>query len=1000
MNYRFSEHFPRAAACAVAVCFLPLVAHSQAARSEPAPVRPAAPPAAEAVIELSPFTVEATPDNSYGALNSNSITNFNTELEKLPISADVLTNAFMEDTNSTTLENMLREYAAGAGTGSAAGDVGGIPVNNPMDRGGGDSVSAGVQLRGLGAAVVKLDGFMPPAPAGTGLNSNFGTERVEVINGPQALLYGNGGGGGVVNIISRQARFGRRPSGSLKLQLDHYEHELAQFDYSLGNDRVAFVLSLLHQDLGDRRDNIGGPLQGVYAQLAFKVGGNTIVRLTGKQTELDRYTQQPLTLNAGNATADARHGQRIAYLLATNQMEASATGASGAGVIGNGHVNWDNVDSYGGQLRQELTTARLAQLSAETNWRPWLSTQLSVGYWEKDSKLGYGSGVTFYAPNATANPLPGEWTVAAAGSEGGAYSNQPSDSRSLRFSALATHDVFGGRGRSQTIVGVDYTKGNFANESWAYFEADENYDLVYNPDGSRIRLGNPNPYWSVSNGLVKYPSYPVGTPRITYGGKNYIIQQNNLTDPALVSPTNPQGVTGTELYIHSRAISEGAYAVNYTQWDDGRLTTLLGARYMSSDNRQYPSTAIPAKEAADKSLSFAVGANYKLASWLRPYVVVSDTYNLPGILLTVPADPFGNPAGVSHSLGEELGVKLSAFNGKLSGSVSVYALQSTTEPYAVLSQLRDSINPPGINGRHLGATGTVIPIDRKSRGLQAALTAAPSKNWRMRLSAAFVQGTIGNDTSFEPVYNDQFHVNAQGQVTYANGTVVYVHPTTTSTNPAPGTSANAGYVPLTVAKLSDPNDRYYANPDPTTGRLLSSRGRNVLNNTSAASVQANGWIKTGVTGLPISELQIAGITPADTIVTSRAGDRTTGYPELSFNFTNMYTFSSGLLKGFRAGGTVSVAWRRGDYYYYPDGYTPVARRELFSRPTEARLNAILGYERRLKRVTWSTQLNVDNVFNDYEVLIRPNAVVGYSGVNTAVFTAQPRTYTWTTTFKF
>src|SRR5438876_420335 len=92
--------------------------------------------AADETVQLSPFTVEATSDKSYGALNSNSITSFKAELEKLPISADVLTSTFMDDTNSTLLENMLRTYSAGAGTGSAQGDVGGIPVNQPLDRGG------------------------------------------------------------------------------------------------------------------------------------------------------------------------------------------------------------------------------------------------------------------------------------------------------------------------------------------------------------------------------------------------------------------------------------------------------------------------------------------------------------------------------------------------------------------------------------------------------------------------------------------------------------------------------------------------------------------------------------------------------------------------------------------------------------------------------------------------------------------------------------------------
>ena len=263
----------------------------------------------------------------------------------------------------------------------------------------------------------------------------------------------------------------------------------------------------------------------------------------------------------------------------------------------------------------------------------------------------------------------------------------------------------------------------------------------------------------------------------------------------------------------------------------------------------------------------------------------------------------------------------------------------------------------------------------------------------MRLSAAFVQGTIGNNTSYAPLYNDQFYTNAAGQVTYANGTVVYVRPTALNT---PGTVANAGYVPLTIAKLSTPGDPYYANPNAITGLIGAGTGRNVLNFTASP----NGPIRTGVAGLPISNLQITGITPPDTIVTSRAGDRTTGYPEMSFSFTNVYTVPSGTFKGLRFGGTANVAWRLADYYYYPTGYSPTATRTLLYRPTKALFNVILGYERKFKKVTWSTQLNVDNVLNDYAVFIRPNNISGYAGINQAIFTNQPREWTWTNTFKF
>jgi S-adenosylmethionine synthetase len=73
-----------------------------------------------------------------------------------------------------------------------------------------------------------------------------------------------------------------------------------------------------------------------------------------------------------------------------------------------------------------------------------------------------------------------------------------------------------------------------------------------------------------------------------------------------------------------------------------------------------------------------------------------------------------------------------------------------------------------------------------------------------------------------------------------------------------------------------------------------------------------GAIRTGVTGLPIAKMQVTGVTPIDEIVATRAGDRTTGYPEFSCNFTNVYTVSSGLLRGLKLGGTVNISWRTAD----------------------------------------------------------------------------------------
>jgi len=61
---------------------------------------------------------------------------------------------------------------------------------------------------------------------------------------------------------------------------------------------------------------------------------------------------------------------------------------------------------------------------------------------------------------------------------------------------------------------------------------------------------------------------------------------------------------------------------------------------------------------------------------------------------------------------------------------------------------------------------------------------------------------------------------------------------------------------------------------------------------------------------------LSGVNPPGTIVTSTAGDQTTGYPQLSMNYTSHYTFPSGWMKGIQVGGTAILGWFFRDSYYF------------------------------------------------------------------------------------
>jgi outer membrane receptor protein involved in Fe transport len=954
------------------------------------------PVATDETLMLSAFEVSEDVDKSYGALNSNSATAFRVELKKLPLTADVFGEAFMNDVGLNTIEQVVQNFSPGAGYAASTPDT--YAMNGQfLDRNNTSTMS----IRGLSAPSVQVNGFFPTGGTGmngSGISSNFSTERVEVISGPQSLLYGVSGSGGVINMILKQARFDRPGSGSLKFQVDQYGNKLGQVDYGIGDSRLAVRVSLLNQTLGGRRVFIGGPLKGGYLQLAAKPTQDTVVRYSLDKSSFDRVNAigALISLQALNAANDARNGQALRWLLATGQTQAAADGkASGTGNIMNGALNWDNIDSLAGAMYGETQRHSLQLLTAETRWNSWLSTQASIGYRTEERRKVGNAGVTFLAPNVVANPT-GTWAIGM-GSGLSACLFQPIRQKVARFSALATNDLFGGRVHSQTVAGVDFTRTDGENVFAALVQADGDF----NPIRSGVAANNgftliPTVYWPVANGPVQQPLWGRNDSRITYKGVNYVRQVTNFSVDSLVSPTNPMGLTGTGSGNNQKTVNiqSGIYGANFSDWLGGRLTTLLGVRLGKAFLRGLAEAANPPSvksEALSTYTGFNAGASYALTSWLRPYVQVSTNY----VPSSATADPYGNYNKTASGIGEEAGLKLASPTNAFSGSLGVYRSSAKNEIISNPTVLTSDINYPGLNGR-LGAPGNAVNADRETQGLQLAVTAAPTKGWRMRFAAATIAATIGTDRSYAQVYNDQFYANNQRQVTYRDGTVVYVLPTATQV----ANAATAGASPLTIDMMNDSRNRYYANPIAIAGAINP--------NSAAATIlktvdPVHGPILTGAVGLPISAMQIAPnplSPPPGTIVLMRSGDRVTGSPRYSTNFTNVYTIREGWVKGLRFGGTVVAKWKNGSYYYYPNTVSDPNTRALFAFPDLLTVSGILGYERRYRGFTLSTQLNISNMFNKYHVVSLPSYLNGWAGPNNAIFDEQPRMYVWSSTISF
>lgn len=944
-----------------------LLAAGAGAQSPPAgaPAALAKSSPADETLVLNPFEVTADSDRSYGAINSNSITAFNVALDRIPVTADILTEAFMKEVGAMTVEGMLTAFDAGATYGGSGS--GQISINQPGDHGS----NPGVGLRGSKKGLApQTDGIQLNAgnygATNFGSTSTFDLERIEVLNGPQALLYQGAGAGGVINQIQKQARFGRPAFGELSYRLDQYGTKYATFDYGASRGRYAVRVAAVDGSIQSRRVNLSERLKGLYVQLAVRVF-NTTLSLALRQSVDTKTYQDYLTLSStGDPAYSKFNSYDLKYLLATNQ----------AGDILNGKLNWGNVGSYAGYQFTDFAVAESAVFKAESVWNRWLSTQVMAGAANYNVlQAGYNATLNLYSPGAPANPQPGNWTMGFPASGNPLQSSwRPHISKALRFVAVASHAFLRGRAKSKTSLDIDTTSTLASLPTQNYYQADSNWNIIVDPKITTKygRTQLPAMSWTVNNGPVLYTLVNPGVDRFTYNGINYARQATNM------------GAQG-----RAYNFQKGFALVNYTQWYEGKFDTMLGGRYNSTNGLENTPFRKP---------EYSFGIIYHPLPWLAPYYQLSDLW-----MTGNDQQPDGTYGPSNHNVNQELGVKFHPGSGQISGSLSLYRKADTSEGFNAPG-IASVVSPDGLNGQLPEGTGGTLAANAVTYGLTAALTASPTKGWRMRLSAAWTGGIFKQRVSFGQLYNDQFYQNSAGQVTYADKTVVYV-PATFNSKQLTVPAGTPGAAPLTLTMLSTPGNPYYAAPQPTTGAILKTSNGGLVLLSPADPV--HGPILTGATGLPISAYQLnpalSGVTPVGVVNGADPGGQTFGYPAYAFNFTSVYEFSQGWLHGFKLGGTASAHWKHIVSYYYSgvNQATP-GNLQKFSYPTQARFDLITGYSHKFRRFTWSSQVNVNNLFNRYRVVLFPNVNSGYT-VPSAIranFYGQPRVYSWTNSFKF
>jgi catecholate siderophore receptor len=178
-----------------------------------------------------------------------------TPLRDVPQSVTVITRDTIADQSMQSMADVVR-YIPGVGMGQGEGNR-----DTPIFRG--NSTTGDFFVDGVRDDVQYFRDL-------------YNVERVEALKGPNAMIFGRGGAGGVINRATRQADWNR--ASELTLQGGSHDNRRAAFDLARPYGAFAARLTGMYENSDSYRQGVGLERYGVNPTVAFALGGSTMIR--------------------------------------------------------------------------------------------------------------------------------------------------------------------------------------------------------------------------------------------------------------------------------------------------------------------------------------------------------------------------------------------------------------------------------------------------------------------------------------------------------------------------------------------------------------------------------------------------------------------------------------------------------------------------------------------------------------------------------------------------
>lgn len=250
-------------------------------------------------LKLSTFTVTGEKDTGYESMQTTSGMRTVQELKNVANSISVVNAQLIQDLGALTIEDMTKW--------TITGEVNPDPL-----------IPAGASrliFRGIQNNYAIRNGWIWYSPI-----DSYSTDRVELLRGPNAFLYGEADIGGAQNQITKRGLF-TRDFITAKLMAGSYDLRRAELDVNRRlNDQVAVRVAAVQSNNHTWWDHGRRDFRGVYGAVTYRPFRNTTISIMGEYAKSTEVRPQGLFADAFSYTTTSTYNNAggVVYLPAND----------------------------------------------------------------------------------------------------------------------------------------------------------------------------------------------------------------------------------------------------------------------------------------------------------------------------------------------------------------------------------------------------------------------------------------------------------------------------------------------------------------------------------------------------------------------------------------------------------------------------------------------------------------------------------------------------------